>query len=73
MSKGLEYDIVFLIGLNEGTFPDYRAKIPKELKEELNNMFVALTRARRVCYITYPQSKIMPWGDSKYHNIHQVS
>ncbi|WP_316572943.1 ATP-dependent helicase [Neobacillus sp. YIM B06451] len=66
MSKGLEYDIVFLIGLNEGTFPDYRAKSHKELKEEFNNMFVALTRARRVCYITYPTSKIMPWGDSKY-------
>ena len=66
MSKGLEYDIVFLIGLNEGTFPDYRAKIHKEQKEELNNMFVAITRARRVCYITYPQYKIMPWGDSKY-------
>ncbi|MFC4321329.1 ATP-dependent helicase [Litchfieldia salsa] len=68
MSKGLEYDIVFLIGLNEGTFPDYRAKSHKELKEELNNMFVALTRARRVCYITYPQTKIMPWGDSRYQS-----
>ncbi|MCY9002868.1 ATP-dependent helicase [Peribacillus frigoritolerans] len=66
MSKGLEYDVVFLIGLNDGTFPDYRAKSHKELKEELNNMFVALTRARRVCYITYPQYKLMPWGSSKY-------
>ena len=65
MSKGLEYDIVFLIGLNEGTFPDYRAKSDKEQKEELNNMFVAITRARRVCYITFPQFKVMPWGDMK--------
>lgn len=66
MSKGLEYDVVFLIGLNEGTFPDYRAKSPKELKEELNNMFVALTRARRICYISYPEYKLMPWGDMKF-------
>ena len=65
MSKGLEYEIVFLIGLNEGTFPDYRAKTFKEQKEELNNMFVAITRARRVCYITFPQNKVMPWGDMK--------
>lgn len=65
MSKGLEYDVVFLMGLNEGTFPDYRAKKHKELKEEFNNMFVALTRARRLCYITFPQYKLMPWGDMK--------
>lgn len=65
MSKGLEYDIVFLVGLNEGTFPDYRAKEKKEYQEELNNMFVAITRARRVCYLTYPNFKIMPWGDVK--------
>lgn len=67
-SKGLEYEIVFLIGLNEGTFPDYRAKTDKEQKEELNNMFVAITRARRVCYITFPQFKFMPWGDMKIQN-----
>ncbi|QDZ94599.1 ATP-dependent helicase [Bacillus altitudinis] len=66
MSKGLEYDVVFLVGMNEGTFPDYRANSVKELNEELNNMFVALTRARRVCYVTYPQYKLMPWGSIKY-------
>lgn len=65
MSKGLEYDIVFLVGLNEGTFPDYRAKEKKEYQEELNNMFVAITRAKRVCYLTYPNFKLMPWGDIK--------
>lgn len=66
MSKGLEYDVVFLMGLNEGTFPDYRAKEPKEYNEELNNMFVGLTRAKRICYLTYPKYKQMPWGDIKY-------
>lgn len=65
MSKGLEFDVVFIMGLNEGTFPDYRAKSNKELKEERNNMFVALTRAKRVCYLTYPDVKMMPWGSTK--------
>ncbi|MFJ8102913.1 ATP-dependent helicase [Lysinibacillus sp. NPDC096212] len=65
MAKGLEYDIVFLMGLNEGVFPDYRANTSRRYKEELKNMFVALTRAKRVCYLTYPKQKMMPWGKIK--------
>lgn len=41
--KGLEKDVVFLIGMCEGVFPDYRAKTDKELDEERNNAFVAVT------------------------------
>ncbi|WP_183015433.1 ATP-dependent helicase [Achromobacter sp. UMC46] len=63
--KGLERDIVFLMGMCEGVFPDYRAKTQKTLAEELNSAFVAITRAKRWIYITYPRSKVMPWGDSK--------
>lgn len=65
MSKGLEYEIVFLVGMCEGTFPDYRAKNDQAYNEELNNMFVALTRAKRICYLTFPLYKKMPWGDYK--------
>jgi DNA helicase-2/ATP-dependent DNA helicase PcrA len=68
MSKGLEFDVVFIMGLNEGTFPDYRAKLDKEIKEERNNMFVSITRAKRVCYLTYPRLKMMPWGREKKQN-----
>ena len=64
--KGLEKDIVFLVGFCEGVFPDYRAQTPKELEEELNNAFVAVTRSRRWIYISYPQRRMMPWGDTKY-------
>jgi DNA helicase-2/ATP-dependent DNA helicase PcrA len=32
--KGLEKDIVFLIGMCDGVFPDYRATSPEKLKEE---------------------------------------
>lgn len=64
--KGLEKEIVFLMGMTEGVFPDYRAKSRKELEEELNNAFVAITRAKRWIYITYPLQKLMPWGDYKW-------
>ena len=65
MSKGLEYEIVFVLGLTQGTFPDYRAKNNVQQKQEKNNMFVALTRAKRECYLTYPIIKMMPWGSQK--------
>lgn len=67
--KGLEKDIVFLIGMCDGVFPDYRATSKKDLNEEQNNAFVAVTRARRWLFISYPQNRMMPWGSSKYHNI----
>lgn len=68
MSKGLQYEVVFVVGLSEGTFPDYRAVngSNKELEQEENNMFVAATRAKRLCYFTYPANKMMPWGSLKH-------
>lgn len=64
--KGLEKDIVFLIGMCEGVFPDYRAKTTSELDEEKNNAFVAVTRAKRWLYISYPKQRMMPWGDRRF-------
>lgn len=67
MSKGLQYEVVFVVGLSEGTFPDYRAISAgaEEMEQEKNNMFVAATRAKRLCYFTYPKYKRMPWGDMR--------
>ena len=61
--KGLEFDIVFLMGMVEGTFPDYRAVKSggTALKEEKNDAFVAITRAKRLLYLTWPKAKFMPW------------
>lgn len=69
--KGLEFDIVFLMGMNEGVFPDYRAlrMNGKAINEERNNAYVAVTRAKRNIYVTYPLSRIMPWGSSKNQEI----
>ena len=65
--KGQEFDIVFLIGMDEGTFPDYRAvqKGGIEMEQEKNNLYVAFTRAKRFLYITYPKQRTMPWGGIK--------
>ena len=69
--KGQEFDIVFIIGADDGTFPDYRAveKGGIEMTQEKNNLYVALTRARRFLYVTWPKKRRMPWGDYMNRNI----
>jgi len=61
-SKGLEFEVVFMAGMAEGTFPDYRATGPKERAEESRNAFVAATRSKRLLYLSYPETRVMPWG-----------
>lgn len=65
--KGQENDIVFIMGMDDMTFPDYRAVRAKgiQLEQEKNDLYVAITRARRFLYLTYPKERIMPWG-AKY-------
>ena len=69
--KGQEFDIVFIIGMDDDTFPDYRAIRAGgiEMTQERNNLYVAFTRARRFLYVTWPQKRTMPWGDSKRRKI----
>ncbi|MFC0778222.1 ATP-dependent helicase [Flavobacterium sp. HJSW_4] len=69
--KGQESEIVFLIGMDDGTFPDFRAinKGGEELQQEKNNTYVAFTRAKRFLYVTYPKNRLMPWGDYKPRKI----
>ncbi len=65
-SKGLEFDVVFVAGMAEGVFPDYRALgKAKEMAEEARNAFVAITRSKRLLYLSYPRLRRMPWGDTK--------
>ena len=64
-SKGLEFDVVFMAGMADGVFPDYRATSAKARAEETRNAFVAATRSRRLLYLTYPASRMMPWGDER--------
>jgi DNA helicase-2/ATP-dependent DNA helicase PcrA len=64
-SKGLEFDVVFVAGMVEGVFPDYRANGKKEQEEESRNAFVAVTRSKRLLYLTWPRTRMMPWGDRR--------
>lgn len=61
-SKGLEFDVVFVVAMAEGIFPDYRAK-GTALSEERRNAFVAATRSKRLLYFSYAKTRRMPWGD----------
>lgn len=67
-SKGLEFDVVFVVGMADGVFPDYRAKTRKEQDEEARNAFVAVTRSKRLLYLTWPTTRLMPWGDRRSQN-----
>ncbi|MFA9285972.1 MULTISPECIES: ATP-dependent helicase [Comamonadaceae] len=62
-SKGLEFDVVFVVGMADGVFPDYRATTKKQKDEERRNAFVAVTRSKRLLYLSYPRQRLMPWGD----------
>ena len=53
-SKGLEFDTVFLIGMNEGVFPAKRSVDEGGMEEERRLAYVAITRARKQLYVTYP-------------------
>ncbi|MFB0509508.1 MAG: UvrD-helicase domain-containing protein [bacterium] len=55
-AKGLEFPVVFLVGMNEGFFPLLKnLNSPKTLAEERRLCFVALTRALERLYISYPK------------------
>lgn len=51
-SKGLEFDYVFVISVNESIFPSRKAVSANELNEERRLMYVAMTRARKQLFIT---------------------
>jgi len=57
-AKGTEFEIVFLIGMEEGLFPHSRALIEKdELEEERRLCYVAMTRAKKKLYISFAQRR----------------
>ena len=59
-AKGLEFEVVFLVGMEEGIFPSYRSiGEPKELEEERRLCYVGITRAKRYLNITCAKQRTM--------------
>lgn len=57
-AKGLEYDTVFLVGLEEGLLPHARSLLePKDIAEEVRLAYVGVTRAKKQLYLVYTQSR----------------
>jgi len=66
-AKGLEFDCVFISGLEEGLFPSERSMTEHEgLEEERRLMYVAITRARKRLYMSYSQTRLLH-GQTRYN------
>jgi DNA helicase-2/ATP-dependent DNA helicase PcrA len=59
-AKGLEYDVVFLIGLADGQFPGRRSIEAGDVEEERRLFYVAVTRARNELYLSFPKIASRP-------------
>jgi DNA helicase-2/ATP-dependent DNA helicase PcrA len=66
-AKGLEFDAVFISGLEEGLFPhENSAKEESGLEEERRLMYVAITRARKRLYMSFSQTRMLH-GQTRYN------
>jgi DNA helicase-2/ATP-dependent DNA helicase PcrA len=66
-AKGLEFDCVFVTGLEEGLFPSERSLADYEgLEEERRLMYVAITRARKRLYLSHSQTRMLH-GQTRYN------
>lgn len=62
-SKGLEFPVVFLVGMEESIFPHSRALYDQfEMEEERRLCYVAMTRAREELYMTYATGRLLFGG-----------
>ncbi len=71
-AKGLEFDVVFLVGLEEGLFPHENAlfdgRAGDGLEEERRLMYVAVTRAKRRLYLSWAASRMWQ-GATRYRSV----
>jgi DNA helicase-2/ATP-dependent DNA helicase PcrA len=66
-AKGLEFDTVFLTGLEEGLFPHEQSALEKDgLEEERRLAYVAITRARQRLYLSFAQTRMLH-GQTRYN------
>lgn len=68
-AKGLEFPVVFLVGMEEGIFPGYKSiGEPKELEEERRLFYVGITRAKQYLYLTCAKHRTI-FGATSYNQI----
>jgi DNA helicase II / ATP-dependent DNA helicase PcrA len=66
-AKGLEFPVVFLVGMEEGVFPHLRALTePAELEEERRLCYVGITRARERLYLSHAWNRTL-YGGTQYN------
>ena len=66
-AKGLEFDCVFITGLEEGLFPHENSAADADgLEEERRLMYVAITRARKRLYLSFAQTRMLH-GQTRYN------
>ncbi len=66
-AKGLEFDAVFITGMEEGLFPHENSMSDHDgLEEERRLMYVAITRARKRLYLSFSQTRMLH-GQTRYH------
>jgi len=64
-AKGLEFDNVFIVGLEEGIFPHSRSLMePEELEEERRLMYVAITRAMKRVFLLHARQRML-YGETQ--------
>ncbi|WP_420540459.1 ATP-dependent helicase (plasmid) [Paenibacillus polymyxa] len=64
-SKGLEFEVVILLGLEEENFPSFRSiqsTDPNKMEEECRVFFVCISRAKRACYLVRSLKQRNRWG-----------
>ena len=65
-AKGLEFEVVFMVGMSEGTLPHSRALLElAELEEERRLCYVGITRAKQKLYLSYSTVKYV-YGTRQY-------
>jgi DNA helicase-2/ATP-dependent DNA helicase PcrA len=64
-AKGLEFDHVFVVGMEEGTFPHARSLDEQNLEEERRLCYVGITRARATLTLSYAKLR-SNWGEREY-------
>lgn len=64
-AKGLEFDLVFVTGLEEGLFPHDNSLNTNSIEEERRLMYVAITRAKKFLYMTRATTRLI-WGKRNY-------